>query len=220
MMARRLWRILSRPRAADAPARRAEDQYACDPRGQERIMLRTPRFIEPCLPTLRKEPLTELGWIHKVKFDGFRVQIHRDGAQDITIYSRNGDDLTKRYPNIVRTLFKMPTQQFIIDGELCATDGQGNPDFGALLMGLADEVCVWVFDILGNAARTTALCRTSPATTSSIASSVALAAHSSATLRPSPNRTLSCAHALSAASKASSRSASTACIAAAARPTG
>jgi bifunctional non-homologous end joining protein LigD len=104
-------------------------------------------FIEPCLPTLRKEPPAGPGWVQEVKFDGFRAQVHRNG-QHVAIYSRNGKDLTRHYPALVRTLLKIPTQKFIIDGELCACDGEGNPDFGALLMRLADEVCIWVFDIL------------------------------------------------------------------------
>src|SRR5262245_27538783 len=140
--------VLSGSRTADAPARRPEDTAACHQRRQEEVAVqRAKAFIAPCLPTLSKEPPTGLGWAHEVKFDGFRVQVHRDGPR-VTIYSRNGHDFTSRYPLISRDILRIPTKHFIIDAELTACDGKGNPDFGALLMGLADEVCIWVFDIL------------------------------------------------------------------------
>ena len=56
-------------------------------------VLRLSAFIEPCLPTLRKEPPDGFGWTHEVKFDGFRIQIHKDGS-DVALYSRNGHDFT------------------------------------------------------------------------------------------------------------------------------
>ena len=66
-------------------------------------------FIEPCLPTLRKEPPTDLGWTHEVKFDGFRVQVHREG-QHVAIYGRNGKDMTRRYQTVLST---EPTRQMV-----------------------------------------------------------------------------------------------------------
>jgi len=38
-------------------------------------------------PTLRKEPPVHPMWCHEVKFDGYRIQIHKDG-KDIALYSR------------------------------------------------------------------------------------------------------------------------------------
>src|SRR5207249_3293309 len=37
---------------------------------------------------------------------------------------------------------------FIIAPSSQLANGDGHPDFGALLMGLQDELCIWVFDIL------------------------------------------------------------------------
>jgi bifunctional non-homologous end joining protein LigD len=45
------------------------------------------KFIPPCLPTLRKEPPSGLGWLHEVKFDGFRIQIHKDG-RNVVLFSK------------------------------------------------------------------------------------------------------------------------------------
>jgi bifunctional non-homologous end joining protein LigD len=50
-------------------------------------------FIRPCAPTLRKEPPRGLGWYHEVKFDGFRIQIHKEGSI-VALFSKNGHDFT------------------------------------------------------------------------------------------------------------------------------
>ena len=37
-------------------------------------------FIRPCLPTVAQEPPRGHGWLHELKHDGYRLQIHvRDG---------------------------------------------------------------------------------------------------------------------------------------------
>src|SRR6478735_11481207 len=38
-----------------------------------------PIFIEPCRSTSRRELPVGDGWLHEVKFDGFRLQVHKDG---------------------------------------------------------------------------------------------------------------------------------------------
>jgi ATP-dependent DNA ligase len=74
------------------------------------VVLRKNLFIQPCLPTLAKEPPRGLGWTHEVKFDGYRVQVHRDAAS-VAIYSRNAHDFTNRYPAIARYLVHASTAQ-------------------------------------------------------------------------------------------------------------
>src|SRR5262245_3382850 len=86
------------------------------------------------LPTLKKEPPTGFGWTHEVKFDGFRIQIHKDGT-DVALYSRNGHDFTSRYPGLARAFSKRcSTRACILDAELTAIDSEGHPDFGALII--------------------------------------------------------------------------------------
>jgi hypothetical protein len=36
------------------------------------------RFIQPCSPIRAKEVPAGDGWLHEVKFDGYRVQAHKD----------------------------------------------------------------------------------------------------------------------------------------------
>lgn len=56
-------------------------------------MQRANPFIAPCEPTLRAEPPSGPGWLHEVKFDGYRIQLHKDGG-DVALYSENGNDFT------------------------------------------------------------------------------------------------------------------------------
>jgi bifunctional non-homologous end joining protein LigD len=39
------------------------------------------RFIPPCRPIRAKEVPAGEGWLHEVKFDGYRVQVHNKGPR-------------------------------------------------------------------------------------------------------------------------------------------
>jgi bifunctional non-homologous end joining protein LigD len=106
-------------------------------------------FIVPAQPTLRDRPPKGESWVHEVKFDGYRVQLHKDG-KDIAIYSRNGLDFTSRFPAIAYVLAHLPTRSVIIDAEAVAVTAQGLPNFSALHRRRAkpEEVCCYAFDLL------------------------------------------------------------------------
>ncbi|GLR41188.1 hypothetical protein GCM10007880_17040 [Mesorhizobium amorphae] len=53
-------------------------------------------FIEPLMPTLVEKPPEGEGWIHEVKFDGYRSQIIIDDA-DVRIFTRRGLDWSAKY---------------------------------------------------------------------------------------------------------------------------
>lgn len=111
-------------------------------------MLAFPRFIHPCQPTLRSETPRGPGWSHEVKFDGWRLQLHKVGTQ-VRLLSRHGHDLTSRFPTIASALAMLDAGTAILDGELVAMDAGGLPDFGALHRRSADApLAVWVFDLL------------------------------------------------------------------------
>jgi ATP-dependent DNA ligase len=60
-------------------------------------------FIAPCLPTSAPRPPSGALWLHEIKHDGFRIVARKDGNR-VRLYSRPGNDLTKRFPLIVDTL--------------------------------------------------------------------------------------------------------------------
>jgi bifunctional non-homologous end joining protein LigD len=71
------------------------------------------------VPTLAKVPPADDAWLHEIKFDGFRAQVHVEGG-DVTIYSRKGADMTKRFRRLKNAIVAMPVESAIIDCELVA----------------------------------------------------------------------------------------------------
>ena len=59
-----------------------------------------PAFILPCEPTLRDRLPKGEGWLYEVKFDGYRMQVHKAGGH-ITLFTRNGADWTERFPHLI-----------------------------------------------------------------------------------------------------------------------
>jgi len=49
-------------------------------------------FIVPCSPVPAKAVPVGDGWLHEVKFDGYRVQVHKVGSR-IVLFSHNGHRL-------------------------------------------------------------------------------------------------------------------------------
>ena len=119
--------------------------------------------FRPSVPPLSLPPRPPL-WLHEIKHDGFRVIACKDGGH-VRLYSRPGNDLTKRFPLIVETLARLRCKSCVIDGEAvaCGADGRSNFDF--IRYRHHDEVVfLYAFDLLG-----------SPATTAASRSSIASA---------------------------------------------
>jgi DNA ligase-1 len=63
----------------------------------------------------------------ELKFDGARVQIHKDG-DIVRIYSRRLSDVTEGLPEIVeKVINEIPIERIILDGEVVAIDEKGIP---------------------------------------------------------------------------------------------
>jgi bifunctional non-homologous end joining protein LigD len=80
--------------------------------------------IEPCLPWSAKAPPTGPDWIHEIKHDGFRILARRDGPK-VRLTSRNGHDLTYRFPLVAAAVAALPVRSCSIDGEAIVCDGKG-----------------------------------------------------------------------------------------------
>jgi bifunctional non-homologous end joining protein LigD len=63
--------------------------------------------IEPCLPSRAETPPTGADWIHEIKHDGFRVIARCDGKK-VRLISRNGKDLTNRFPLVAQAVATLP----------------------------------------------------------------------------------------------------------------
>jgi hypothetical protein len=58
-----------------------------------------PGFIEPALASSIKGVPSGERWLHEIKFDGYRVQVHL-ANNDIRVFTRRGNDWTKRFRKI------------------------------------------------------------------------------------------------------------------------
>jgi len=109
------------------------------------VVLRSSPFIPPCEPTLRDRLPKGEGWRYEVKFDGYRMQVHKVGRA-VTLYTRNGADWTERFPHLAAALTSIPGSA-IIDAELVHVDG-----FDTLHRQVhkrvEDDLVLWAFDLM------------------------------------------------------------------------
>jgi bifunctional non-homologous end joining protein LigD len=75
-----------------------------------------PGFVDPCHPALRQGLPSGAGWVHEIKFDGYRAQAQRRGGQP-AIYTRRGHDWTLRFQPIADALVALSAQDLILDFE-------------------------------------------------------------------------------------------------------
>jgi len=76
-----------------------------------------PDFIAPQLATLVKSPPTEDGWLHELKFDGYRMLCHLARGK-VRFWSRNQIDWTSKFPGVAKAINAVEATNAIIDGEM------------------------------------------------------------------------------------------------------
>ncbi|MGH3136056.1 MAG: DNA ligase D [Gaiellaceae bacterium] len=87
------------------------------------------------------------GWVYEPKWDGFRALVTVVGGE-VTLTSRNGNDLTERFPEVARAAqLGIRAPDAVLDGEICALDEQGRSRFSLLQEGAGSLVLV-LFDLL------------------------------------------------------------------------
>jgi ATP-dependent DNA ligase len=106
-----------------------------------------PDWIEPQLCKLAERAPSGDGWVHEVKFDGFRMAARIDRG-DVRLLTRSGVDWTEKYPETAKTLAKLPVRSAYIDGELCGVGPDGMTSFA--LMQSAGALVYFTFDLLAN----------------------------------------------------------------------
>ena len=88
-----------------------------------------PAAVRPMLAVPGAVP-TAPGWAFEFKWDGVRAIIAA-AAGEVRLTSRNGNDVTGGYPEIVDACAAIESS-VLLDGELVALDAGGRPDFGLL----------------------------------------------------------------------------------------
>ena len=71
------------------------------------------------------------GWAYEMKWDGIRA-VAVVAAGEVRLISRNGQDMTKTYPELSDLPDHLLAQTAVLDGEIVALDAKGRPDFGRL----------------------------------------------------------------------------------------
>jgi bifunctional non-homologous end joining protein LigD len=131
------------PKAGRAKTSRAKSAPA---------MAALPDFVPPMLATLRPAPPRAKGFVHEIKFDGYRLQARIAGGK-VALITRSGLDWTARFgPALTAALKALPLDQAILDCELVAENDAGASDFAALQAALSagtvDDLILYGFDLL------------------------------------------------------------------------
>lgn len=97
----------------------------------DRFTLRVGRPVQPMLAHTAAsvvEAVEALGpCVVEEKLDGIRIQVHREG-EEVRVHTRSLDDITARLPEVVAVAREVPSESFILDGEVIALDpGSGRP---------------------------------------------------------------------------------------------
>jgi bifunctional non-homologous end joining protein LigD len=110
-----------------------------------------PGFIRPALATLETSAPGSSGWVHELKFDGYRLQV-RIRAGKVALLTRRGLDWTDRFGEELRTaLLGLPVQSAILDGEVVVLTANGLPSFAALKEAISEgdgRFVFYAFDLL------------------------------------------------------------------------
>ena len=121
--------------------------FGADDRRLEAI--RDAGFVPPQLASLRSKPPAGDNWLHEIKYDGYRLQVHLDKGR-VTIRTRTGLDWTKRF-SAIAAAFDIPVDRAIFDGEVVAVkDGRTNFSElqAALSAGRQETLTFNAFDLL------------------------------------------------------------------------
>ena len=112
---------------------------------------RPPKWIKPQLTRLVDEAPAGDGWLHEIKYDGYRMHARLDG-DDIKLLTRTGLDWSHRYRSTIEALRSLPAKSAYLDGELCALRPDGVPAFSRLQAamdeGQTGQLVFFVFDLL------------------------------------------------------------------------
>jgi len=90
-----------------------------------------PDKLRPMLATLVKSAPRGDRWAWELKWDGIRALGYVDGGR-LRLVTRNGNDVTRRYPELRRLGETFGTRDVVLDGEIVAFDDESRPNFELL----------------------------------------------------------------------------------------
>jgi bifunctional non-homologous end joining protein LigD len=109
-----------------------------------------PDFREPQKATLVDHVPSGSGWIHEMKYDGYRCLLGIGGGK-ARVYTRSGLDWSDKFPEIVEAAAQLEVGSALLDGEIVALDDKGNTGFSALQQAISEGgrgLTLFLFDAL------------------------------------------------------------------------
>ncbi len=110
-----------------------------------------PKSMKPQLASETTEPVKGEGWLHEIKFDGYRTIAIWTGGK-VKLLTRTGIDWTDRYGVLAHAFEALPVKEAILDGEIVVVDEQGVSHFADLQQALSDHaserLTFFAFDIM------------------------------------------------------------------------
>jgi bifunctional non-homologous end joining protein LigD len=137
--------------AADAkPQRKNSNKMTAGTVRALNALTRTYRSVQ--LATLVDAPPVGEGWLHEIKFDGYRLLGFLSGGE-VCLITRNGQDWTAKFPSIAAALAKLKASDAVLDVEAVVLDDDGKSGFQALQAALGeggnrDQIVAFAFDLL------------------------------------------------------------------------
>ena len=88
-------------------------------------------------PTPAEAPPQGEGWLHEIKYDGYRTLVFFEDGK-VRLITRNGHDWTNRYSALAKAFAKLPCKSAILDGEVVVQDPRGVTSLNLLEQALSD----------------------------------------------------------------------------------
>lgn len=98
----------------------------------EESKIKSMKGTSPMLASMGEKIPQNASYFHEIKWDGIRVLIEKKGKY-VKITSRNGNDLTDKFPKIVEAFSTQEPQEIIADGEIVALNPDGTPNFSKVV---------------------------------------------------------------------------------------
>jgi bifunctional non-homologous end joining protein LigD len=97
-----------------------------------------PARWRPQLAATADAPVRGEGWVHEIKYDGYRTLVFVEDGK-ARLITRNGHDWTARYGALAKAFEKLPCKTAILDGEVVVQDARGITSIDLLERALADR---------------------------------------------------------------------------------
>lgn len=141
------------PKARKKTTRKGRNPEPADrdlPDGAVTKPLETDYSPQLCTPAT-EAPAGE-GWLHEVKYDGYRLLVYREESGQVRIITRGKHDWTHRFKPIAKAVADLPVRSAVIDGEAVIQGPDGHSSFQrlqqALKEGRFDNLAFYAFDLL------------------------------------------------------------------------